>query len=123
MASDPSIRSLAFTHRPCQPRKPSIGARMALVMTPGAQPFAAFNGHSGGPFTSDEQAAPPREGAPLTKLETLKSMFPDLEADILTQMLSFHGDSLERTVSSLLETWRALLHRLRVSDLPYASGL
>jgi len=47
--------------------------------------------------------------APLAdpKVEALKAMFPDIEADVLAQLLSFNDGDVERAIETLLETTAA----------------
>lgn len=44
---------------------------------------------------------PPRNDA---HVEMLKAMFPDVEADVLMQMLSYHNGDVERVINTMLDT-------------------
>ena len=65
---------------------------MALTLMPNA---AAFGPPAAAPAVSNDNES--------GKIEQLRAIFPDVEADVLAQLLSYNDHSVERVVSTMLE--------------------
>merc|ERR1719181_2396201 len=61
------------------------------------------------PMTALGMEAPRMDAsAPQGSVDVLKSMFPEVEADVLMQLLAFHNGDTERVIDMMLDTTAAL---------------
>ena len=67
---------------------------MALTLMPNAAAFTP------GPHVA---AMPMRDDNESQQIEQLRQIFPDVEADVLAQLLSYNDNSVERVVSAMLD--------------------